>query len=73
MKHLLLLLTRLYANQHIHLSETYNTDEVFNIEVEYHLRIDDLCSKKFNCFRHLEEYVYTLCGADKLITEKTDE
>ena len=65
MKHLILLLTELYPNRMFSLKEEYRTDEVYNVNVEYHLHIESICyNKLFVSFQQLENYVYTLYEQD---------
>jgi len=60
MKHLMLILSNLYPNRLFSLSESYHQDEVYNVEVNYSLSIEDSCDVQFKTYSELEKYVFGL-------------
>lgn len=60
MKHLMMIIKKLYPERMFSLKEVYETDEVYNCYVEYQLWIEDRASEYFHDFQDLEDYVYNL-------------
>lgn len=70
MKHLVYIIKELYPTRFFTLKEQYELDEVYNVNVEYILWIEDICSEQFDNFQGLEDYVYKLYFKEEMNNTK---
>lgn len=60
MKHLVYLIQEAFPERIFSIKEVYETDEVYNVYVEYQLYIQDNYSEHFKSFSELEKFVYKI-------------
>ena len=63
MRYLWHLLKEKFPGEHIRITESYTTDEVFNTECHYSIRVGSAC-KEFKNFYNFEQFVLKMVGEE---------